>query len=450
MASGLSSLNGYYPGCFGPPEQTAAHWYRQRRARRRLTRQSVSALLLVPVLMEMCGSRNLINTFEELKRTAGRAPGLDGIRYDDISKPEMAAVLRVISRAIENGTYRPHPCRVVPIPKSGGGTRKLRLRIIADRVVSAALHNAFSPFWEGIFHPRSHGWRPRRGVLTLLAELRRDVDVLNYKVLAIDDVEKAFDNLVIEDVLADHARHIDDDRLLQLIGRVLQGHDPERAIGVDQGSAYSPDALNLRMTHAHDLPVFQGHHPSGYRYGDNLAYPCRGVSEGHQVLAHVGSLLGHAGLKLKGEDAGSGTGPVVDLQQKGKADLLGFQLFLRQGRLAFDLADKAWSQLHEHLVKAHEAESPSQVAHSVVLNWLTAYAPAFESLRADTCDRVIETASQLGFREIPSRKGLEVRCRLAWSRWESLYQRVLSAPVTCLCPIHVAAPLATANADGAR
>src|SRR5205823_4356755 len=150
-----------------------------------------------------------------------------------------------------------------------------------------------------------------------------------------------------------HSRHITDSSLLSLIEVVLRGNDGSRQRGIDQGSPYSPTALNVRLHHAHDLGFVPGHHPSWFRYADNVVYLCQYVSEGNQALEHATSLLEKAGLSLKGKD-----GPPVDLRQGQKTQLLGFTLRHRDGRAEYGLGGEAWEGLEQDLVKAHEAVDP--------------------------------------------------------------------------------------------
>lgn len=53
--------------------------------------------------------------------------------------------------AVLNGTYRPQPHKLVEIVKKGGGTRTLRLAVIADRILVKAVAGAFGPFAESTF-----------------------------------------------------------------------------------------------------------------------------------------------------------------------------------------------------------------------------------------------------------------------------------------------------------
>jgi hypothetical protein len=240
-------------------------------------------------------------------------------------------------------------------------------------------------------------------------------------VLATDDVKQAFDHVNIDDLMADHRRHLRSGRLLALVEAVLRGCEGRR-VGIDQGSAYSPTALNVRLHHAHDLgfdpghlahdPGQQGHRPSRpYRYADNVVYACRDASEGLEALDRANRLLGQAGLSLKGKD-----GPPVDLRQ-GQAQMLGFCLTAEGGRLVYALGQDAWAGLELALGEAHQAENPPATARKVVKGWVTAYGPAFESWRESDTARLYRTAAGLGFRETCSPEELTDWREATWKNW---------------------------------
>jgi hypothetical protein len=371
----------------------------------------------LPTVGEVASADSLIAAYYDLKDRAGPAPGPDGVSYADLGGREVAIILRELSVAVLDGGYAPGPTRPVTIPKPRGGYRTLRLANLLDRVLAAALHRALEPYWETVFLPMSMGFRPHRDTWRLLVELEATMLREGRWVLAADDIKKAFDSVVIGDVLADHARHIQDQSLLGLIEVVLRGSDTKRQRGIDQGSPYSPTALNVRLHHAFDLEADQGHHP--FRYADNIVFACRDVSEGHQALQQARQLLEQADLTLKGED-----GPPRDLQRGETAQLLGFTLRQKDGELHLDLGQDAWARLGQALVKAHETDNPAATATSVVSSWVTSHGPAFESMRDDTLVRVLDTAADIGFREVISRQELMERWRDSWTRWRVLRQTI--------------------------
>ena len=133
----------------------------------------------------------------------------------------------------------------------------------------------------------------------------------NRWVIAIDDVRKAFDNVSIADAMNDHREYITDTSLLALIEAVLQGSDgPRRRRGIDQGAAYSPAVMNLRLHRTLDVEVERRQLPPCWRFVDNNAFVCRSVKEGERALKYCRKMLVGTGLCFKGQD-----GPPADLNR---------------------------------------------------------------------------------------------------------------------------------------
>jgi len=324
-------------------------------------------------------------------------------------------VIREASRAIRRGDYRPGPARKVPIPKAGGGTRTLSVANLVDRVVGSALARVLAPTLEATFLPSSFGFRPGLGTWDLLAELGAAMIHDGRAVLAVDDVRKAFDVVNIPHLMETLTEHIRNPRLLDLIETVLRGgEDRDRTLGVPQGSAVSPLCLNAILHKLHDAPLAgSASSPPWFRYADNLAYACRDVPEGNQVLDQVRGLLATAGLELKGAD-----GPPVDLRI-GEAQLLGFRLMLRDDRLQPSLGGGAWMNLTRTLEDAHEEPDPPRTARSAARGWIESHGPAFESKRevARIVEEIDRIGDLLGFQELGSMEDREERCSMAYRRW---------------------------------
>jgi hypothetical protein len=399
---------------------TATYYVVNRFKKRQRPRRVTEPVPAVPTVEQVADPDSLIRIYYEMRGKAGRAPGPDGVSYLGLGGREVADIMRDLGRAVRAGTYRPGPTRAVRVAKLRGGHRILALGNLVDRVVAAALNRAMEPLWESVFLPCSMGFRLGRGVWQALAELRRVMAAENRWVLALDDVKNAFPSVVIADVLADHARYVTDPSLLSLVEVVLRGGDEKRHRGIDQGSPYSPCCLNLRLHHALDLGVMQGHHLLRFlRYADNVTWPCRSMSEGHQAINHARQLLEPAGFALKGEDG------VTDLQQGQKAQLLGFTLSRRDGHLRFDLGKDAWVKLEQNLVKAHQTPDPTATARMVIWGWVEAFGPAFENWRVVTLDRILQTAVRMGFREIDSRDHLADLCETSWRRWTITFRKAV-------------------------
>jgi len=384
------------------------------RQRQRAARAARAAGVATPPRLEILAHpENLIRVYQRLRREAGKAPGVDGRTYDDLGPSEVAQILRTLSRSILVGRYRPHPCRRVQIPKAGGkGHRTLRIRVICDRVVAAALHGELTPVWEQIFLPGSFGFRPGRGVWDMLAMMEVIMTNQDRWVVAVDDIKNAFDNVRLDHLMDDHRRHVEDADLLNFIETVLRGHEGQRRReGIDQGGAYSPTALNVRLHHAHDLGLAQEPtSPPWHRYADNLVYLCRDVTAGQQALEQARQLLRPTGLTLKGQD-----GPPVDLRQGGTVQVLGFGI--KRSRPRLELGQEALDKLQQDLRKAHEAEDPPKTAQQALHGWISSYGPAYESVTDDTPEQLLSLASQMGHREISSPGEIRQRWNRSWTRW---------------------------------
>jgi len=149
-------MSGYQGSPFPPPlmGQESSFFYQQRQDERTAPTPNTSLDVRAIGAID-----NLALVFDIMKRENGPAPGPDGISYPHLGRRELFDVLRPVSKAIMEGTYRPVPARQVKIPKSGNrGFRTLTLRNLVDRIVAKALNEALVPFWEKVFLDGSHGF----------------------------------------------------------------------------------------------------------------------------------------------------------------------------------------------------------------------------------------------------------------------------------------------------
>ena len=114
---------------------------------------------------------NLARALLNVARNKGAA-GVDGRSVEEVvaDAPRLLSNLR---RELISGAYRPGDIRRVWIPKPGGGERGLGIPNVVDRVVQQALLQVLEPLFEPTFHNSSHGFRPRRGAHTAIAEAKK-------------------------------------------------------------------------------------------------------------------------------------------------------------------------------------------------------------------------------------------------------------------------------------
>jgi retron-type reverse transcriptase len=408
---------------------SAGQWhYQQRRLRRQHQLGHNGAPLTVKQILDR---DNFFDCYRELSRTGGEAPGPDGITYTDLSPHEVGQIMGKLSQVMLDGTYRPQPPRPVDIPKAGGGTRTLHLGNLLDRVLGKVLANALEPFWEQVFLPCSWGFRPGRSAWKMLAHLETLMVASGRRVLVVDDIKTAFDTVPLEETIQCHERLFETinkrkdfnneerARLLALVNNLLRGAFSNRQRGIAQGGPYSPMALNALLHTYLDVPISKDvrQTPFWFRYADNLVYLAQDASEGRQILELVRQRLKPLGLVLKDEDGG-----VVDLAEGGAAQLLGFELRLDGNRLQYDLGRKAWIQLNQHLVEAHEHQDPYLAARQTLMGWINAYGPTFES---GDPEEVLRIAANHGFRELARLEDLHQQWHSSWTRWQRCRREAL-------------------------
>jgi group II intron reverse transcriptase/maturase len=218
------------------------------------------------------------------------APGPDRQTVEEVRK-HLRDVLARLGPALLDGTYRPGDIRRVWIPKSGGGQRGLGIPNVIDRMVQEAARLVLEPLYEPTFHPSSHGFRPNRGCQTAIAEARRYVQEGRHWVVDLD-LEKFFDRVHHQRLLARLAQRVDDKRLLALIGRMLKakvvmpdGVKVSTEEGVPQGGPLSPLLSNVVLSELDEELARRGHR--FVRYADDCNIYVRSERAGQRVMESV-------------------------------------------------------------------------------------------------------------------------------------------------------------------
>jgi group II intron reverse transcriptase/maturase len=222
------------------------------------------------------------------------APGPDRQTVDEVRK-HLPRVLAELGPALLAGSYRPGEIRRVWIPKSGGGQRGLGIPNVVDRMVQEAVRLVLEPLYEPTFHPSSHGFRPGRGCQTAIAEARGYVQEGRHWVVDLD-LEKFFDRVHHQRLLARLARRVADRRVLVLIGHMLKakvvmpdGVRVSTEEGVPQGGPLSPLLSNIVLSELDEELARRGHR--FVRYADDCNIYVRSERAGQRVMASVADFI---------------------------------------------------------------------------------------------------------------------------------------------------------------
>jgi RNA-directed DNA polymerase len=182
----------------------------------------------------------------------------------------------------------------VEIPKPGGGMRQLGIPTVVDRLVQQAISQVLEPILDPSFSAASFGFRPGRSAHDALARAREYVADGRSVVVDID-LEKFFDRVNHDVLMARLARRIGDKRLLRIVRRFLQAGLMQQGVciarheGTPQGGPLSPLLANLLLDDLDRELERRGH--AFCRYADDCNIYVRSPAAGQRVMAAVTAFL---------------------------------------------------------------------------------------------------------------------------------------------------------------
>jgi RNA-directed DNA polymerase len=177
----------------------------------------------------------------------------------------------------------------------------LGIPTVVDRLLQQALHQVLQPMFEPEFSESSYGFRPGRNAHQAVEAARRDVGEGKRWVVDLD-LEKFFDRVNHDMLMARVARKVKDKRVLKLIRRYLTaglmegGVASARGEGTPQGGPLSPLLSNILLTDLDRELESRGHSFCGYADDCNIYVSSQAAGE--RVMAGITEFL-EKKLKLK-------------------------------------------------------------------------------------------------------------------------------------------------------
>lgn len=184
-----------------------------------------------------------------LKRSKGKAPGVDGVTVDQFNKRFDLSTdeLRV---ELKKGTYRPQPLRRGEIPKANGKMRQLGIPCLRDKIVQEAIRMMLEPIFEVEFHDNSYGFRPNRSAHHAVFRCQQMMH-LRFTWVVEGDIKACFDEISHKAILKSLREKVLDKKFLDLItlflksGVMIDGQFHPTTKGVPQGGIVSPLLANI-------------------------------------------------------------------------------------------------------------------------------------------------------------------------------------------------------------
>lgn len=236
---------------------------------------------------EVC--ERLTNALGSVASNQG-APGPDRQSVEQVREhwTELEPELR---SALLSDSYQPGNIRRVWIPKASGGQRGLGIPNVVDRVVQEAVRMVLEPLYEPKFHEASHGFRPGRSCQTAVTAAYKHVED-GFDWVVDLDLEKFFDRVNHQRLMARLAQRVDNHALLKLIGKMLKAKVvmPDGLVvstqeGVPQGGPLSPLLSNIVLDELDQELERRGHR--FVRYADDCNIYVRSERAGQRVMASI-------------------------------------------------------------------------------------------------------------------------------------------------------------------
>ena len=172
------------------------------------------------MLMERVVERsNLWLAYQRVVENKG-APGIDGMPVSEL-KDWLKVHWPSVKKALLEGPIYRSRYEEWTYPKPSGGVRTLGVPTVVDRLIQQALHQVLQPLFEPTFSERSYGFRPGRGAHQAVRRAQAYIRAGKRWVVDID-LEKFFDRVNHDVLMARVAREVSDARVLKLIRRFLQ------------------------------------------------------------------------------------------------------------------------------------------------------------------------------------------------------------------------------------
>ena len=262
-------------------------------------RKAESPAIIEQLMEEVCERENCKQALARVKANKG-SPGMDGMTVQQL--PEyLKQQWPAIREQLLSGTYQPQPVKRVEIPKPDGGVRKLGIQTVLDRFIQQAVMQVLQRKWDRTFSEHSYGFRPGRSAQQAVEAAQKYI-AAGYRWCVDLDLEKFFDRVSHDKLMARIATKVSDKRVLKLIRSFLTAGVMENGLvspvdeGTPPGGPLSPLLSNIVLDEL-DRELERRGLPFS-RYADDSNIYVRSRRAGGRVMESITRFL-QIKLKLK-------------------------------------------------------------------------------------------------------------------------------------------------------
>lgn len=351
---------------------------------------------------------NIAMAYHQVMTNKG-APGIDNMKCEELSS-YLDKHWNAVKQDIQSGNYSPQAVKRVEIPKPQGGTRKLGIPTVLDRMIQQSVAQEISRYYEPLFSEYSYGFRIGRSCHQAIDQA---LDYLNegYEYVVVIDISKFFDKVNHDQLMSRLSLEIEDKQVLKLIRKYLQSGVMENGVksasyeGTPQGGNLSPVLSNIVLDKLDKELEKRGHR--FVRYADDISIYVKSKRAGERVLEGIGKWISKH-LKLTVNESKSG---VFKYQ---KVELLGFGFYKNSEGISARVSKSSYVRFKRKLKALTNRSKPlshrervSKI-NQVSTGWLAYYA------KADGRNRIIRLDEWLRRR---------LRCCI-WKQWKKVRTRI--------------------------
>jgi RNA-directed DNA polymerase len=308
-----------------------------------MAKREAESMAISEQLMEaVCERKNCRQALARVKSNKGSA-GIDGMTVEQLPT-YLKRHWPTIREQLWRGTYKPQPVKRVEIPKPDGGMRKLGIPTVLDRFIQQAVMQVLQRSWDRTFSAHSYGFRPGRSAHQAVSKAQQYI-AAGYGWVVDLDLEKFFDRVNHDKLMAKLARRISDKRMLKLIRAFLRAGVLEGGLvsavdeGTPQGGPLSPLLSNIVLDELDRELEQRGHR--FVRYADDCNIYVRSQRAGERVMKSVSQFITRK-LKLKVNEQKSA------VSRPSKRKFLGFSFIWRR-ELRRRIAPKAITRFKQRV-----------------------------------------------------------------------------------------------------
>jgi len=316
------------------------------------TPKGEASALQYGTLERILSRENMTKALKRVERNKG-SHGIDGMETYEL-RNFLSDKWAEIKTSILQGTYKPNPVRRVEIPKPNGGMRLLGIPTVLDRLIQQAIAQELTLIFDKDFSRFSYGFRPNKSAHDAVKQANAFITE-GYRWVVDLDLEKFFDKVNHDKLMARVARKVKDKRVLKLIRRYLQsgiminGLHVKSDEGTPQGGPLSPLLANIILDDLDKELEKRGH--KFCRYADDCNIFVKSKRAGYRVKESVTKYIENI-LKLKVNENKS----AVDRPWKRK--FLGFSFYHVYGKSNIRIANSSVEKFKKKIKEITSRRKP--------------------------------------------------------------------------------------------